>query len=145
MQLNKNLFLKILLILGIISFGCDFEDKYVEPCAGKYGSQNFLDRIKNTYNKQHCYTYFGEWHKDYLAPKYNSLRPGHSRHRPALVPGLAGRPGSRSRPRCRWPGLGRARFRRLPPTGQRTNGAACPGAEQPPPPRGRRRCGHLRR
>ena len=79
MQLNKNLFLKILLILGIISFGCDFEDKYVEPCAGKYGSQFFLDSIKNTYNKQHCYTYFGEWHKDYLAPKYNNCDTIHLR------------------------------------------------------------------
>ena len=78
-QLNKNLLFKLVVLLGIASYGCDFEDKYVEPCAGKYGSEKVLDSISTVYKKQQCYVYFAEWYKDYNAPKHNSCDTIHLR------------------------------------------------------------------
>lgn len=66
----KKILLIITFFLTTAAFiGCDLEDKYVNVCGGKYGSDQIIDSLVRRYHFNNP-VYFAQLYKDYLAPKH---------------------------------------------------------------------------
>lgn len=67
--MNKWLFIIITVLTVIVFESCEFEDKYVRICEGKYGSDKVIDSLVRRYGFTNS-VYFQQWSKDYLAPEH---------------------------------------------------------------------------